>query len=453
MRAGGSGTPQGRPGRGPLAARLRRAWNRPLTPYYVAAGSTVLLAALGLGVVYSASQILALRYGLPPTFYLRKQAMAAAVGAVLLVCAARLPVRGHRLLAFPLLAGTMALLALVQVPGLGRTVNGSTNWLALGGPFAVQPSEFAKAAFVVWGADLLARVQHRRRLQQWKHLLVPLVPGALLLVALVLLGGDMGTAVILCALLFGLLWVAGAPVRLFVWALLGAGALSGLLITTSAHRVSRFACLGATDPGPADQCWQVVHGTYALSTGGLFGAGLGASVEKWGELPEPHTDFILAVSGEELGLVGILSMLGLFAALCAAGLKIAARATEPFVRLVAAAVVTWIAAQATINIGGVLGLLPVAGVPLPLVSYGGSALIAVMYAVGILLAAARSERSVRAALTSRGRPQPVRAFAARRHRPGRTPAAAVRRTAGAAAGCLRGRLRRSSRRTSTSRRN
>jgi cell division protein FtsW len=372
-----------------------------LTAYYLVAGSTLLISGLGLVMVYSASQVQALRYGLAPTFFLRKQAAAAALGAVLLVCAARMPVRVHRWLAYPLLAGTLLLLCLVQVPGLGRNVNGSTNWLALGGPFVLQPSEFGKLAFVVWGADLLARKQHHRLLGQWKHLLVPLVPGAMLLVGLVLLGGDMGTAVILCAVLFGLLWLAGAPLRLFGAALVGAGLPAAVLIISSAHRMSRFACLGATDPGPGDQCWQVVHGLYALSTGGVFGSGIGKSVEKWGQLPEPHTDFILAVTGEELGLVGTLSVLGLFAALCAGGLRIAERSPEPFARLMAGGIVIWIAAQASINIGGVLGLLPVAGVPLPLFSHGGSALISVLYAVGMLLAAARTEPAVRAALTAR----------------------------------------------------
>ncbi|MEU6658879.1 putative lipid II flippase FtsW [Streptomyces sp. NPDC046821] len=384
-----------------VASQVRQAWDRPLTAYYVVAGSALLIAALGLVMVYSASQIQALRYGLPPTFYLRKQAAAAAIGVILLVCAARIPVRMHRWLAYPMLAGALLLLGLVQVPGLGRTVNGSTNWLSLGGPFMVQPSEFGKVAFVVWGADLLARKQHHRLLGQWKHLLVPLVPVALLLVGLVLLGGDMGTAVILCAVMFGVLWLAGAPLRLFGGALAGTGVLAAVLITTSAHRVSRFACLGASDPGPNDQCWQVVHGLYALSTGGLFGNGIGTSVEKWGQLPEPHTDFILAVTGEELGLVGTLTVVGLFAALCAAGLRIAAHASEPFVRLAAGGVVTWIAVQASINIGGVLGLFPIAGVPLPLFSYGGSAFVTALYAVGLLLAAARSEPAVRVALEAR----------------------------------------------------
>ncbi|MEU3346118.1 putative lipid II flippase FtsW [Streptomyces sp. NPDC006700] len=400
----------GRAGRAPghsaldrARARLRRAWDRPLTGYYLVAGSAALIAGLGLVMVFSSSQIEALRSGLPPTFYLRRQIMAAVTGAALAVPAARMSVKAHRLLALPLLAGSVLLLTLVQVPGLGRTVNGNTNWLVLGGPFVLQPSEFAKVAFVVWGADLLARKQRHKLLDQWKHLLVPLVPGALLLLGLMMLGGDMGTAVIVCAVLFGLLWLAGAPMRLFGTALASAALLSTVLIMSAPHRVSRFACLGASDPGPNDQCWQVVHGLYALSTGGLFGNGIGASVEKWGQLPEPHTDFIFAVTGEELGLVGTLSVLVLFTALFAGGLRIAARHNDPFVRLAAGGIITWLGAQTFINLGGVLGLVPVAGVPLPLFSYGGSSLIATMYAVGILLAATRSEPAVRAALDGRGR--------------------------------------------------
>ncbi|MDF3300188.1 peptidoglycan glycosyltransferase FtsW [Streptomyces tropicalis] len=418
------------------ALQAGRVWDRPMTAYYLVAGSAALIAGLGLVMVYSASQIQALRYGLPSTFYLRRQVLAAAIGLVLLLSVGRMPVRWHRLLTYPLSAAVMLLLGLVQVPGLGRTVNGSTNWLALGGPFVLQPSEFGKLAFVLWGADLLARKQRHHLLGEWKHLLVPLVPGGLLLVGLVLLGGDMGTAVILCAVLLGLLWIGGAPLRLFVTVLAGAGVLAGVLITTSGHRVSRFACLGASDPGPGDQCWQVVHGLYALSTGGLFGDGIGASVEKWGQLPEPHTDFIFAVTGEELGLLGTLSVLGLLAALCAGGLQIAARTADPFVRFASGGVVTWIAVQASINIGGVLGLVPIAGVPLPLFSFGGSALISALYAVGLLLSLARNEPSVRTALAARRGPGVLAGVArrpwgtghpaGRRHRPGATAAGSLR---------------------------
>ncbi|MGG2465505.1 putative lipid II flippase FtsW [Streptomyces sp. RGM 3693] len=384
-----------------LYTRAKRAWDRPLTAYYLILGAPVLIIVLGLVMVYSASQIKALQSGLAPSYFFRKQLLAAAIGGGLLLLASRLSVRRHRALAYPLLAGSVFLLGMVQIPGIGVSVNGNQNWLSLGGPFQVQPSEFGKLALVLWAADLLARKEEKQLLTQWKQLLVPLTPVTFLLLGLIMLGGDMGTTIILTAILFGLLWLAGAPTRLFAGVLGAATVLSALLIKTSAHRMSRLACIGATDPGPGDQCWQAVHGIYALASGGLFGSGLGASMEKWGELPEPHTDFIFAITGEELGLAGTLSVLALFAALGYAGIRVAGRTEDPFVRYAAGGVITWIMAQAVINIGAVLGLLPIAGVPLPLFSYGGSALLPTMFAVGLLIAFARDEPAARAALTAR----------------------------------------------------
>lgn len=390
-----------------LPRRLRTAWDRPLTAYYVLAGAAALITVLGLVMVYSASMIQALRMGLPSTFYFRKQLLAVAIGTVLLLTAARLPIRSHRALAYPLLLGAVFLMVLVQVPGIGETVNGNTNWISVGGPFQLQPSEFGKLALVLWGSDLLARKSERRLLTQWKHLLVPLVPVAVLLLGLIMLGGDMGTTMILTAILFGLLWLAGAPTRLFAGVLAGAASLATLAVATSPNRMGRLHCIGASSPGAGDQCWQAVHGIYALASGGWFGSGLGASVEKWGELPEPHTDFIFAVTGEELGLAGTLSVLALFAALGYAGIRVAGRTEDPFVRFAAGGVTTWITAQAVINIGAVLGLLPIAGVPLPLFSYGGSALLPTMFAIGLLISFARSEPAARAALAARGRQFPT----------------------------------------------
>lgn len=192
-----------------------RAWDRPLTAYYVILGSSLLITVLGLVMVFSASQIKALEDGLPSTYYFRKQLFAAVLGTGLLVAATRVPVRLHRALSYPLLVGSVFLMILVQVPGIGQSVNGNQNWLYLGGPFQLQPSEFGKLALVLWGADLLARKEDLKLLVQWKHLLIPLVPMAFLLLGLIMLGGDMGTAIILTAILFGLLWIAGAPTRLF----------------------------------------------------------------------------------------------------------------------------------------------------------------------------------------------------------------------------------------------
>ncbi|GGS86390.1 cell division protein FtsW [Streptomyces cinerochromogenes] len=385
-----------------LSTRARRAWDRPLTAYYLIVGGSVLITVLGLVMVYSASQITALQLSLPGSYFFRKQALAALIGGALLFVASRMPVKLHRALAYPILAGAVFLMALVQVPGIGMAVNGNQNWISLGGSFQIQPSEFGKLALVLWGADLIARKQERKLLTQWKHMLVPLVPVAFLLLGLIMLGGDMGTAIILTAILFGLLWLAGAPTRLFAGVLSVAGLIGVTLIKTSPNRMARLACIGATEPktGVAD-CWQAVHGIYALASGGLFGSGLGASVEKWGQLPEAHTDFIFAVTGEELGLAGTLSVLALFAALGYAGIRVAGRTEDPFVRYAAGGVTTWITAQAVINIGAVLGLLPIAGVPLPLFSYGGSALLPTMFAIGLLIAFARDEPAARAALAMR----------------------------------------------------
>ncbi|WP_406515949.1 putative lipid II flippase FtsW [Streptomyces sp. NBC_00873] len=384
-----------------LYEQARRAWDRPLTAYYLILGAGLLITVLGLVMVYSASMIKALELSKPGTYFFRKQFLAALIGSGLLITASRMPVKLHRALAYPLLMGTVFLMVLVQVPGIGMSVNGNQNWLYLGGPFQLQPSEFGKLALILWGADLLARKQDKRLLTQWKHMLVPLVPVAFMLLGLIMLGGDMGTAIILTAILFGLLWLAGAPTRLFGGVLAVAGVLAFLLIKTSPNRMSRLSCMGVSEPGPDGSCWQAVHGIYALASGGWFGSGLGASVEKWGQLPEPHTDFIFAITGEELGLAGTLSVLALFAALGYAGIRVAGRTEDPFVRYAAGGVTTWITVQAVINIGAVLGLLPIAGVPLPLFSYGGSALLPTMFAVGLLIAFAREEPAAKAALAMR----------------------------------------------------
>ncbi|GHE39909.1 cell division protein FtsW [Streptomyces longispororuber] len=384
-----------------LVDRVRRAWDRPLTAYYLIFGASLLITALGLVMVYSASMIQALQLNLAASYFFRKQFVAAVLGAVLLLVAMRMPIKLHRALSYPILAVSVFLMVLVQVPGIGRSVNGNQNWIYLGGPFQLQPSEFGKLALVLWGADLLARKQDKRLLTQWKHMLVPLVPVTFMLLGLIMLGGDMGTAIILTAILFGLLWLAGAPTRLFAGVLSVAAVLGVILIKTSPNRMARLQCIGATEPGPGDSCWQAVHGIYALASGGFFGSGLGASVEKWGQLPEPHTDFIFAITGEELGLAGTLSVLALFAALGYAGIRVAGRTEDPFVRYAAGGVTTWITAQAVVNIGAVLGLLPIAGVPLPLFSYGGSALLPTMFAIGLLIAFAREEPAAKAALAMR----------------------------------------------------
>ncbi|MGH8939533.1 MAG: putative lipid II flippase FtsW, partial [Actinomycetes bacterium] len=314
-----------------------------------------------------------------------KQAMWVAIGLPLMWVASRLPVRAWRACAYVALLVSVALLFLVVFAG--TSVNGNRNWLDFGGPFRLQPSELAKLSLILWGADLLAR--KHKLLDQWKHLLVPLVPVGALVIGLVLLGGDLGTALILVVVLAGLLYVAGSPLRIFAAAAVPVGLIVLYMVQTRSARLSRITSWLDPSTDPAGAGWQALHGKFALASGGWWGAGLGGSKEKWGSLPEAHTDFIFAIIGEELGLVGTLAVLALFGAIGYAGLRIAVHAEDLFVRLAAGGVTAWILFQALVNVGAVLGVLPITGVPLPLVSYGGSALVPTMLALGMLLSFAR----------------------------------------------------------------
>jgi cell division protein FtsW len=360
--------------------------HRPATPYYLLLGASTLLLVLGLVMVFSASSVVAFAFMGSSMAIVSKQAMWVVIGLPLMWCASRLPVRAWRLVAYLGLVTSVALLVLVAVAG--TEVNGNRNWLDFGGPFRIQPSELAKLSLVIWGADLLARKD--RLLGQWKHLLVPMLPVGGLILVLVLLGGDLGTAIIIAAVLAALLWVAGAPLRLYLGMAVPALLVILYMVNTRSTRMSRIETW--LHPGQADPLGsglQALHGKFALASGGWWGVGLGGSKEKWGALPEAHTDFIFAIIGEELGLVGTLAVLALFGVIGYAGLRVALEATEPFVRYAAAGVTAWVIVQALVNMGAVLGLLPITGVPLPLVSYGGSALVPTMLGIGMLLSFAR----------------------------------------------------------------
>ena len=390
-RAGHAGRRAAVPGQragSPGAAADESLLHRAATPYYLLLGATLLLLVLGLVMVFSASSVAAYRTFGSSYAIVAKQAMWVVVGLPMMMVASRLPVRVWRASAYVGLIAVIALLCLVVFAG--TEVKGNRNWIDFGGPFRIQPSELAKLALVIWAADLLTRKQ--RLLGQWKHLLVPLVPVGGLVVMLVLLGGDLGTAVILIAILCALLYVAGCPLRLFV----GVGApvllVVAVMVRTKAERLERITTWLNPTLDPLDGGWQALHGKFALASGGWWGAGLGGSKEKWGLLPEAHTDFIFAIIGEELGLVGTLAVLVLFGVIGYAGLRVAVHAGDPFVRIAAAGVTAWILVQALVNIGAVLGILPITGVPLPLVSYGGSALLPTMLGLGMLLSFARQPR-------------------------------------------------------------
>jgi cell division protein FtsW len=386
----------------------RQALDRPLTSYYLLLGASTLLLTIGLMMVLSASSVEAYKtYGNSYHYFL-KQLMWVGIGLPVAWVASRLPHGFLRRMAWLGLLGSTVLLVLTQVPGFGKEVNGNTNWLALG-PLTIQPSEFAKLAIILWCAHIYARKE--KLLGDWRHTLIPVLPVTGLLTLIVIKGGDLGTALVLFAIVLGMLWVVGAPGRLFGGALLVVSALALYLASTSAERLERLTNFVDPFKNYEGAGWQAAHGLFAMSSGGWFGKGISAGQQKWGSLPEAHTDFIFAVLGEELGLVGTLLVLVLFLTIAYAGIRVALRTADPFVRYMAAGITVWITAQMMINIGMVLALLPVIGIPLPLVSYGGSALLPTLVALGLLVSFARSEPGAREALAARRRRRPAGAAA------------------------------------------
>lgn len=390
----------------------RRTLERPLTPYYVLLGACALLLAIGLIMVLSASSVEAFQSHGSSYYWATKQAIWVAIAVPLAWLATRLPQRLVRVGSWPVLVLSVVMLALTQVPGLGVQVNGNQNWLALG-PFQIQPSEVAKFAIVLWCADVYARKD--QLLDSWRHLFVPVVPVLGLVAGLVLLGGDLGTALVIFAIALGLFWVVGVPARLFVAAVSVVSVAALFLAASSPERLTRITSFVNPFKDFQGSGWQAAHGLLGMASGGILGKGIGASQQKWGNLPEAHTDFIYAVLGEELGLVGTLLVLALFLAIAWAGLRVAMTTEDLFVRYTSAGVIIWLMAHVVINIGMVLALLPVIGIPLPLVSYGGSSLVPELVALGLLIGFARSEPAAAAALRDkrRGRATGVNA------RPGR----------------------------------
>ena len=372
-------------------------WNSAVTSYYLLLGATLLLLVLGLVMVLSSSSVDALASGKSPYAVFADQAKFAMLGLPLMVLAIHLPPTFYKRIAWPALFLAVGLQLLIFTP-MARGEKGNTNWVYLGANITIQPSELAKVALAVWLGAVLARKVSQLHL--WKEALVPaVVPGALVVIGLVLVGKDLGTALILIMLVAGALFVAGVPLRTF--GVLGAATGVGVaMLASTGNRKGRILELFAS-ADPAGAGYQVKRGLEGLGTGGLTGVGLGAGSEKWSYLPEAHNDFIFSVIGEELGLLGTLLVLGLFALLGVGMVRVIRRHPDPMVKITTGALACWIIGQALINIGVVIGLLPVIGVPLPLISAGGSALIATMLALGIIISFARDEPGAREALAAR----------------------------------------------------
>ncbi len=374
-------------------------WERPLGSYQLVLGASALLLGLGLIMVLSASSIYArFNYDGNSFAIIERQLIFAVVGLVGAYVAAHVPLRVLRKLILPFLIVSVLMIMATFIPGVGIEVNGNRNWLPLAGGFRLQPSEFAKLALILWIADLYAK--RRKKLDNPRLILTPMVPVAGFVALLVVFQRDLGTALVLFALIIGMLWVAGLPRKQMGAMLAALFVILVIAIANSPERVGRL--LNFTDPesDPDFRGFQAIHGMMALARGGFWGVGLGGSRQKWGSLPEAHTDFILAVIGEELGLLGTLVVLVLFVLLAVAGIRIATRTRDPFVHYAAAGITIWISVQAVINIGMVLGLLPVIGIPLPLISYGGSSLLVTLLAMGILINCAKTEPGAKRALAA-----------------------------------------------------
>ena len=350
-------------------------------------GFAAFLAVFGLAMGLSASAVFSLQqFGSPYTIFLR-QAIWIVVGLAVMGMTATVDYRVWRRAGAPMLVVAAVALCLVLLPGLGISVFGATRWLGIG-PLRVQPSEIAKLATLLMCADALARKE--RLLDDPLHMLVPCVPILAGLSLLIMLQPDLGTTLSLAGIVFVLLFVAGA--RLKHLALLGG---TGIALTTALaylepyRRARMFAFI---DPWKhaGTSGYQVVQSLIAIGSGGSAGVGLGASRQKWMFLPNAHTDFVYAVIGEELGAVGSLIVLGLVLGLVLVCIRAARRAPDAFGRLFAAGVAGWIAVQAVINIGAVTGVLPITGIPLPLVSVGGTNSVVILAAIGVGRAGGRA---------------------------------------------------------------
>ena len=350
--------------------------------FYRLAGLTGFLVVFGLVMVLSSSSIDSLVANRDAFYVFSRQALYAVVGiaVMLLISSLKLSIISHLVKAAVIFGFALQL----SVPFIGITVNGNTNWISIAG-FTLQPAEFLKVALIMYMAWF---VSHREQeLSDPRRVLMPIliVGGAAL--ALVMLGRDLGTAIIIALIVFGVAAIIGAPLKPLALVFIGVAAAGLLAAVSSASRMARITAW--LNPGSASSeafNWQYEHGTWALAAGGVFGVGLGNSKMKWSWIPEVENDFIFAVIGEELGFIGALVVIGLFALLISSLISIMNRSESTFGRVLIVGVIVWIVSQSAVNIGVVLGVLPVLGVPLPLISAGGSSLIATLGAIGLVLA-------------------------------------------------------------------
>ena len=389
------------------------AWlDHPMADALLVAVPSLLLLGLGTIMVWSASTVFSLaRFG-NVYYYTQRQLVFSAVSLVAAVVLTRVPSEKLRKLGWFAMAAVGVMLLITFIPTVGVSKKGNQNWIGIPGfdMLRIQPSEFAKLAIIMWGAQIM--VAKRRLLDQPKHLLVPFVPFSLAIIGLVIMQRDLGTAMILGAIVLSVLWCVGASWKVMVGLFGTVAAAVVALAVANTSRVARIFAFFDPASDPTGVNYQPNQALYGLASGGWWGVGLGASRQKWGTLSEAHTDYVLAIIGEELGLVGMVLTLALFFALGFAGFRIAIRSGSVYGRVVAAGITSWFMIQALVNIAVVLKMLPVLGVPLPLVSYGGSSLLANLMAVGILVTCALEEPDARAWLARHRRKKSRRRLSA-----------------------------------------
>lgn len=361
--------------------------------FLLIASTALILTGFGLVMVLSATMADSLAAGEGPFETVLKQAAFAIIGIPLMFIASRLPVTFWKKIAWPGLILTTLFQLLVFTP-LGVINDGNQNWIQVGS-FQAQPSEFLKLSLALWLGYVLYRKQSL--LTSWKHVFIPVVPIGGLVIGLVAVGShDLGTGLILMAILLGCLFFSGVRLRLFVVPLLLVVVAAVYFAVTSPNRMARImsslvnfdstACYNAA----VGDCYQAVHGVWGLASGGIFGLGLGNSREKYGWLPAKANDYIFAIIGEELGLVGCIVVLVLFTLFAIGAFHVIRKTHDPFIRIVSGGITVWIVGQAIVNMGVVLRIFPVLGVPLPFMSQGGTSLLSVLVACGVLLSFART---------------------------------------------------------------
>lgn len=376
------------PGVSAARIKLGRVFRVESKDYFLLLGTTLFLVVFGLVMVLSSSLV---ESNLEDGGFLvqaTRQGLYALFGIPIMLISSRMPETLWMRLAWPSLVVSCALQLLVVATPLGITVGGNTNWLAIG-PVQFQPSELIKVALVMWLGLIVTKKQ--AVLGDFTHGILPILLVGGGAIGLVLLGGDLGTVIIMGAMLLGALFLIGVRLRLLVLPIFLAVVVFVIVAVSSDSRMRRLTAFfgEACTEYDIEDCWQIQHGTFALASGGIFGVGLGNSAAKWSWLPAADNDFIFAIIGEELGLIGSFVVIGLFVVLAVAFARVLQAARSPFAKATTAAVLVWIIGQACVNIGVVLGVFPVLGVPLPLVSAGGTALLTTLFAIGIVLSVAR----------------------------------------------------------------